>query len=156
MNLLTIQLAMKKYIVGLALALSAFFMPLKPLLLGALVLVVVDMWTGIRAAKARGEHIRSRGIYRTGIKFRDYAVLIIVGEVMSKMFFSEMPINFSTIASMFIAYTEFRSFCENMYDITKNDFWNKIFAIMPEFNFKGRDLKGNNPNELTNGNDQPQ
>lgn len=152
MTELSIHIAMKKFFVGCALALSAFFLPLKPLLLGALVLVVVDMWTGIRAAKARGEKIRSRSIYRTGIKFRDYALLIIVGHVMSIMFFKENPIDFATIASMFIAYTEFRSFCENMYDITKNDFWNKIFAIMPDFNFKGRDLKGQNPNENSNGN----
>lgn len=152
MTELSIHIAMKKFFVGFALALSAFFLPLKPLLLGALVLVVVDMWTGIRAAKARGEKIRSRGIYRTGIKFRDYALLIIVGHVMTIMFFKENPIDFATIGSMFIAYTEFRSFCENMYDITKNDFWNKIFAIMPDFNFKGRDLKGQNPNENSNGN----
>ena len=151
----TIHFAMKKFIVGTGLALMAFLVPLKPLLLGALALVIIDMWTGIRAAKARGEEIRSRGIYRTGIKFRDYAILIIVGEVMSKMFFAELPINFSTIASMFIAYTEFRSFCENMYDVTKNDFWNKVFAIMPNFNFKGKDLKGNDPNDLTNGSNQP-
>lgn len=145
-NSISILAVMKKYLLASVLAVTSFFVPLKPMLIGTLILVVIDLYTGVKAAKKRGEQIRSKGLKRTLMKFKDYALLIIIAHLMTTIFFSNLGIDFASLAAMGIAYVEFRSFCENMEEITGNSFWMKMFAILPEFNFfKGKDTKGNEP-----------
>jgi hypothetical protein len=143
MQELAITIAIKKFFIALTLTVTAFFLPLKPLLIGSLILVLIDLYTGVKSAKKRGEKIQSKGYKRTLIKFRDYALLIITAHLMTTIFFPNLGVDFASLASMAIAYVEFRSFCENMEEITGNSFWMKIFAILPEFNFfQGKTTKG--------------
>lgn len=67
--------------------LGEFFEPLRWVVVLALVLVMVDLRWGIRAAKARGEVIRtSRAIRRTINKIVDYTCWILLAGVLGEAF----------------------------------------------------------------------
>lgn len=67
--------------------LGEFFEPLRWVVVLALVLVMVDLRWGIRAAKARGEVIRtSRAIRRTINKIVDYVCWILLSGVLGEAF----------------------------------------------------------------------
>lgn len=64
-----------------------FFEPLKWVLLLAVIIVFVDLRFGIRAARVRGERIRtSRAVRRTINKIVDYACWILLAGVLGEAF----------------------------------------------------------------------
>lgn len=136
--IIPVIIAVKKLLVLVATTVMAFLAPLKLLLIGSLILVLIDFDTGKRAARKQGIPISSKGLYRTIIKFKDYAMLIIVSHIMKVIFFPMAGIDFATLAASFVAYVEFKSFCENMKVITGNEIWDKIFEILPNINFMKR------------------
>lgn len=72
---------------GMLAMLGEFFEPLRWVVVLALVLVMVDLRWGIRAAKARGEVIRtSRAIRRTINKIVDYTCWILLAGVLGEAF----------------------------------------------------------------------
>lgn len=128
---ISLTMIMKKWFILSIGMIASFFAPIKFMLVGSLILVVLDWHTGIRAARKRKEPILSKGLYRTAIKFKDYALLIIIAHMMTKVFFPDLGIDFASMASAYVAYVEFKSFCENMAEITGKEIWNKIFDAIP-------------------------
>lgn len=136
----TIYAIIKKWtIIFLTLTMS-FFAPIKWLLVGALILVILDWITGVSASKKLGVKMKSVSLYRTIVKFKDYSILIMASHLMTKIFFPDAGIDFAKVAAGYIAFVEFKSYCENMKVITGNEIWDKIFEILPNINiFKKKD-----------------
>lgn len=129
------QYAAVKWGIAILIAIGSFFAPIKLLLLGSLVLVFVDFITGVWAARVRKEKITSKKFFNSVNKLVGYSLLIIVAHHMTKIFFPDTGIDFASLAGMFIAYIEFKSFTENMTKITGNQMWEKLFNIIPDINF---------------------
>lgn len=101
-----------------------FFSPVMWTLLAVGILVGVDLFTGILAAKKRGEVIRSNGISRTVSKIALYSIAIILSRMMEVVFFPWLPV--ASITSGYIALVEFKSNLENIGEWTGIDIWNAI------------------------------
>lgn len=104
----------------------AFLLPLVPFLGMVFVLVAVDLFTGVRAAKARKEEITSGGLKRTIEKIALYFAAIMLSEGMVQVFFPAVPLTF--IVAAYIALTEFKSNIENISDVTGVDLWKRIIS----------------------------
>lgn len=109
--------------------LSTFLVPLGPYLLAVSALVMVDLFTGIRAAKKRKEKIKSKGLRNSVLKIRDYFIAILLTEMMSQVFFNDLPITY--ITASYIGVIEFKSNLENLAATTGTDIWKKIKQYLP-------------------------
>jgi len=107
----------------------SFMAPVWAFVFMAFVLVVVDFITGIRAAKKRGEKIRSRGLYRSIEKFALYFIAIAVSEHMSVTFFPSVPV--TEVVSFGICITEFFSFAENVETVTGVNIVRRVKKVIP-------------------------
>ena len=90
----------------------SFILPIKDFLIITSVLVVLDLITGIVAAKKRNEQIRSRGLMRTTIKLLLYYSAILATEGVQVVFAEKIPITY--ITAFTIAVTELKSILENV------------------------------------------
>lgn len=105
-----------------------FLMNIAPFLYITFLMVFVDMYSGVRAAKRRGEKISSRGFYRTVEKIFVYASTIIVLESITKVF--SIPMSLTYMGALAIVITELKSFAENMKQITGVDILYRIKDIL--------------------------
>lgn len=104
---------------GLFLSTVAIFAPVKALILITLILILVDLVTGVLAAKKRGETIKSAGLRRTVTKLLVYQTAIMLGFLVEKyMVGGFIPI--SNIAAGLISIVEFKSCLENLNTINGN------------------------------------
>jgi hypothetical protein len=101
-----------------------FFTPIAWSLVGIGVLVFADVFTGIRAAKKRGDRIHSRTMGRTISKMIFYTLAILLSRVMELAFIPWLPI--AQLTSGYIAVVEFKSNMENIGEITNTDIWNHL------------------------------
>ena len=101
-----------------------FFTPITWALVGIGVLVFADVFTGIRAAKKRGERIHSRTMGRTISKMIFYTLAILLARVMELVFIPWLPV--AQLTSGYIALVEFKSNMENIGTITDTDIWNHL------------------------------
>lgn len=104
---------MKDYLLGLVISISAIFVPIKELFLVTLVLIVVDLISGMLAARKKGLSIRSAGIRRTVSKLLVYFTAIGVGFLIEQ-FMLEGFIPVSKIAAGLISVVEGKSIFENL------------------------------------------
>lgn len=89
-----------------------FLAPIKPLLIGSIVVTGLDAITGVMAARKRGERITSAGLRRSVTKSLIYSVAIVAGFVVEKLLLADlMPV--SKLAAAAIGLVEFRSVLEN-------------------------------------------
>lgn len=107
----------------------AFMVPIWPFVFMALVLVLADTVSGIRAAKKRGEKIRSRGLFRFFEKFLFYFGTIAVAEQMRITFMPQVPL--TQFVSFGICITEFFSMAENVETVTGVNILRRIKKIIP-------------------------
>jgi len=119
--------------------LIAFFTPITSMLIGVGIFAMADTFTGMWAAKKRGDKIHSRAMGRTITKIIMYSIAIILAHVLQVIFMSWMPI--ANITAGYIALVEFRSNMENIGEITNIDIWNylkdKIEIFKPKEDNKG-------------------
>lgn len=101
-----------------------FFAPITWSIIAIGVLVFADVFTGIRAAKKRGERIHSRGMSRTVGKMLYYTIAIVLSRVMEIGFIDWLPI--AQLTSGYIALVEFKSNMENIATVTGVDVWNHL------------------------------
>jgi len=101
-----------------------FFAPITWSIVGIGVLVFADVFTGISAAKKRGERIRSKGMSRTVGKMLYYTIAIVLSRVMELAFISWLPV--AQLTSGYIAIVEFKSNLENIAQVTGVDVWNHL------------------------------
>lgn len=107
---------MKEQALKALVVMAAIFAPIKTVLLTTAVLIVVDLITGVIAAKKRGESITSAGLRRTISKGIIYELAIILGFITQNWLTGEtVPVQ--NIVTSFIGLTEFLSVVENLNDI---------------------------------------
>lgn len=114
---------------------TSFFSPIAPFLVLIMILVAADLVTGIHAAKARGEPVRSFGIRRTIGKVAMYWIVVIssqlvvlMSEIMAEQYnVSQLNVDFLTyIVVVLIAYAEYKSVVENVEKGTGITIWSFI------------------------------
>jgi|TARA_Y100000033_G_C2750177_1_gene113432 hypothetical protein len=103
-----------------------FFAPITAAIIGLGVLILADVVTGCKAAKMRGEEIRSNRMARTISKIIFYSIAIILSRVMEVAFMDWMPV--AQITAGYIAIVEFKSNMENIGSITGVDVWKHIMT----------------------------
>jgi len=103
-----------------------FFAPITAAMIGLGVLILADVVTGCRAAKLRGEEIRSNRMARTISKIIFYSIAIILSRVMEVAFMDWIPV--AQITAGYIAIVEFKSNMENIGSITGVDVWKHIMT----------------------------
>lgn len=116
-------------------AMISFVMPIAGFLIFTIVLVVVDMYTGVRAAMHRGESISSKGLGRTVTKITLYMLAILLSKGFDDVFFvpKSIPFDVTWIVATMIGLTEFRSNMENISTVTGVPFWAAIASRVPKF-----------------------
>lgn len=104
---------------------AAFAAPVQPFMILVLVLVVVDVITGIWAARRNGERITSKEMGRTVPKVVLYPVAILLSEAMVHTFFAGTPVvsSLTYMVALFICTIEFQSNIENIGKLTGTDIW---------------------------------
>jgi hypothetical protein len=104
---------MKDYFLGLAVSCLAIFAPIKEMIATAIIIILVDLVTGILAAKKKGEKITSAGIRRSITKFAVYLTAILIGFLVETyMIGGFIPV--SKIAAGLIGVVETKSIFENL------------------------------------------
>ena len=106
----------------------SFFVEIAPFIYITFLLVFVDMYTGVRAARKRGEKISSKGFFRTVEKLLIYGSTIIVCESVTKVFLIPLPITYK--GALAIVITEMKSVAENMKYITGVDIMYKVTEVL--------------------------
>ena len=101
-----------------------FFAPITASLIGLGVLIFADVITGCKAAKVRGEEIRSNRMARTVSKIIFYSIAIILSRVMEVAFIDFIPL--AQMTAGYIAIVEFKSNMENIASITGVDVWKHL------------------------------
>ena len=103
-----------------------FFTPITAAIVGLGVLIFADVITGCRAAKLRGEEIRSNRLARTVSKIIFYSIAIILSRVMEVSFMEWIPV--AKLTAGYIAVVEFKSNMENIASITGVDIWKHLMT----------------------------
>ena len=103
-----------------------FFAPITAAMAGLAVLIFADVITGCKAAKVRGEEIRSNRLARTVSKIIFYSIAIILSRVMEVSFMEWLPI--AKLTAGYIAVVEFKSNMENIASITGVDIWKHLMT----------------------------
>ena len=103
-----------------------FFAPITAAMVGLAVLIFADVITGCKAAKVRGEEIRSNRLARTVSKIIFYSIAIILSRVMEVSFMDWLPV--AKLTAGYIAIVEFKSNMENIATITGVDIWKHLMT----------------------------
>jgi len=103
-----------------------FFAPITAAMVGLAVLIFADVITGCKAAKVRGEEIRSNRMARTVSKIIFYSIAIILSRVMEVSFMEWLPV--AKLTAGYIAIVEFKSNMENIATITGVDIWKHLMT----------------------------
>lgn len=100
---------------------AAFFSPIWPFIAGMTFMIIVDQYTGRKAARARNEDIDSGGKKRTVRKFALYALAILGAEAINWIFFKPLPfpVPITYWVAFQIIWTEYTSIIENVHQVTK-------------------------------------
>lgn len=112
---------------ALALSILAVFAPIKSVVIASLVLITLDMVTGILAARKQGVPITSKALKRSISKLFLYEIAILMSFVTEQYLLSgEVPV--LKMITAFIGLTELKSVLENIEIINGN----KIFSALIE------------------------
>lgn len=97
----------------LAISIIAVFAPAKAMILTSLALVLVDLVTGVLAARKQGQPITSAGLRRTISKLFIYEIAILLG-FLTQHYLTGDIIPVSNIIAGFVGLTELTSCLENL------------------------------------------
>lgn len=109
---------------AIALWIWDFMIPVWPFVGLSFGLVLGDLYTGINAAKKRGEKISSKRLRSTVTKFADYCVAIVAAQAVREVLLPAIPSTY-TIA-LVICIAEFKSILENVQASHGIDLWSRI------------------------------
>lgn len=114
------------FISGAILSIFSYFSPVRGVLIVAFAAILLDLITGIIAARIRGEGIKSKKLYKTGIKIGCVSAIILMTFAIDK----EIPlIELHKIVAWLIVGFELWSILENMAQITDHP----IFKFLQRF-----------------------
>lgn len=116
---------MRNFFEVLGLSILTVFAPIKPILITVLVLVMVDLYTGVYAAKKSGKPITSGGFKRTVAKLLMYEFAICLAFLVHQYLTGDLLPAEKLIASM-IGLTELASVLENLNVINGQPLFNSI------------------------------
>lgn len=119
------------YIMKILTCALAYFAPVAPLVHAVLVMVLIDLITGVWAATTRTEVICSAGFRRTVRKMLGYTILIISGHIVDVTLLNG-SLHLASIFSAYIGLTELQSVRENVSCITGNDVLQDIWETIRE------------------------
>jgi phage-related holin len=102
----------KKHALAILSTSWAFLAPVHTTIIITLVLIIVDLITGILAARKRGEPISSAGIRRTVVKLFVYELAIVLAFLVETHMHVDIPM--IKLLSGFIGITELKSCLENL------------------------------------------
>jgi phage-related holin len=104
---------MKDWLVATAISTAAIFRPAKELIIVTILLILVDLISGVLAARKKGQKISSAGLRRTFTKFTVYLTGICLGFLVETyMLDGFIPV--AKIAAGLISIVEMKSVLENL------------------------------------------
>lgn len=116
-----------KFLEPLLVALLAIFAPAKSMILASLVMVLIDLLTGLIAARKRQEPITSSGLKRTIIKIAVYEVAILLAFLAETyLILDVLPV--AKVVSSFVGITELKSIYENLNEIGGGDLLKSLIS----------------------------
>lgn len=104
---------MKTWLINMMMAMTAVFAPAKGMVLTALVLVIMDMITGMLASRKQKEPITSAGIGRSVVKTMVYEAAILLA-FLTQQYLTGPEVPVSNIVAGLIGLTELKSVMENL------------------------------------------
>jgi phage-related holin len=116
----------------LAIAIIAVFAPAQAMILSSLALVLIDLITGVMAARKQSVPITSGGLRRTISKLFIYELAILLG-FLTQTYLTGEHIPVASIISGFIGLTELTSCLENLNIIGGN---NLLKVILDKIGFQ--------------------
>lgn len=116
-------------------SIAAVFAPIKMAIVTTLLLIFVDLISGIIAAHKRGEKIDSAGLRRTITKVGTYLTAICLGYLV-EIYMIEQFIPLSKLISGAIALVEIKSCLENLDSINGNSIFKTIIEKLGSINDK--------------------
>jgi FtsH-binding integral membrane protein len=105
----------------------AIFAPEKAAICTALVLILIDLVTGVWAAKKRGEAITSNGLKTTIYKIVFYELAICLG-FLAQTYLTGTVLPVCNLITSVIGLTEMTSILENLQTINPNISWASLIS----------------------------
>lgn len=130
----TVLLKIYSYLYPFSLAVFTFFAPIHTILVVVFFLLIIDLITGIIAARKRGEKITSAGLRRTMSKIMIYETAIVVGFLLQHLLGNILPI--SNIVAAGFAVVEGTSLFENLNTISGKDIFRTVILKLGSANDK--------------------
>lgn len=124
---------MKDWLQGALVSSVAFLLPIKLVILTAGVLILADLFTGILAAKKRGEKITSAALSRTVAKMAVYQTVIVTGYMLQMNLLGNVVPVINLVGSV-IGMVEFKSIVENANTILGTDIFKELIKRMSSKN----------------------
>ncbi len=124
---------MKETMIKVLIVLLAIFAPAKSMIITSLVLIIVDLVTGLMAAHKTGDPITSAGLRRTVTKLFVYEVVILTA-FLAQQYMTGPGIPVCNIVTSFIGLTELKSIVENMNIIGGGDLLKSIIEKLGSVN----------------------
>lgn len=118
------------------LSILAVFAPAKPMLVTVGVLVIVDLITGILAARKRGEPITSSGLRRTVAKMFIFQAAVLMA-FLTETYMTGDLVPVCKIVSAFIGLVEYTSILENLNEINGSPIFQRLIRMLSK---KEKDL----------------
>lgn len=121
----------------LALSTLAVFAPAKAMILTSFALVMIDLITGVLAARKQGIPITSAGLRRTISKIFIYEIAIVLG-FLTQHYLTGEAVPVANIIAGFVGLTELTSCLENLNIISGNELLATILAKIGSANDKSK------------------
>ncbi len=100
------------------------------------IFVIIDLITGVFAAKKRGEPIKSKYMGGGIIKMLSYLTTILLSWTVEQVILTTSVLHIVNIVTGLIVLREFKSILENFADITGNKTFKKIWTRIEELTKK--------------------
>lgn len=124
---------MFKYLEALAISALAVLLPIKTVLIVVLVLVIIDLITGLLAAWKAGDPITSAGLRRTFSKIVVYELGIVAGFLAEKYLIGDL-IPVMKLLTGLVGCVELKSVLENVNLIAGNDVFKSLIDKLGSVN----------------------
>lgn len=108
---------MKSLAINLLLSCLYVFLPIKATLVVVLLLVLVDLVSGVLASHKRGEPITSKGFQRTIVKLLVYLSVVMLGFLVEQYLTGDILPVVKILGGM-VGMTELKSVLENLEELT--------------------------------------
>ena len=129
---------MKQLLKDATLAAILVFAPIKSTLITVMVLSVVDLVTGVWAARRRGEPISSRELKRTPIKIAVYEIAVLCAYLVAQYLTGpELPI--MNLVAGLIGMVELKSILENLDGVSGGPLFSVVTTRLQEMSGSKKD-----------------